>query len=48
MKGQCIYDSGKNSNVLLIWSGDWPTYSSNSDKYYVILAGEVFESTDEA
>ncbi|RGK18070.1 hypothetical protein DXC54_04565 [Bifidobacterium longum] len=38
----------KNSNVLLIWSGDWPTYSSNSDKYYVILAGEGFDSTDEA
>ena len=38
----------KKSNVLLIWSGDWPTYSSNSDKYYVILAGEGFDSTDEA
>ena len=45
---QFITMHNKNSNVLLIWSGDWPTYSSNSDKYYVILAGEGFDSTDEA
>ena len=37
---QFITMHNKNSNVLLIWSGDWPAYSSNSDKYYVILAGE--------
>ena len=35
---QFITMHNKKSNVLLIWSGDWPTYSSNSDKYYVILA----------
>ena len=45
---QFITMHNKKSNVLLIWSGDWPTYSSNSDKYYVILAGEGFDSTDEA
>ena len=45
---QFITMHNKNSNVLLIWSGDWPAYSSNSDKYYVILAGEGFDSTDEA
>lgn len=45
---QFITMRNKNSNVLLIWSGDWPAYSSNSDKYYVILAGEGFDSTDEA
>ena len=44
---QFITMHNKKSNVLLIWSGDWPTYSSNSDKYYVILAGEGFDSTDE-
>lgn len=32
---QFITMHNKNSNVLLIWSGDWPAYSSNSDKYYV-------------
>lgn len=42
---QFITMHNKKSNVLLIWSGDWPTYSSNSDKYYVILAGEGFDST---
>ncbi|RDX13635.1 hypothetical protein CE157_05785 [Bifidobacterium longum] len=45
---QFITMHNKKSNVLLIWSGDWPAYSSNSDKYYVILAGEGFDSTDEA
>ena len=45
---QFITMHNKKSNVLLIWSGDWPTYSNNSDKYYVILTGEGFDSTDEA
>ena len=40
---QFITMHNKKSNVLLIWSGDWPTYSSNSDKYYVILAGGGLE-----
>lgn len=29
---QFITMHNKKSNVLLIWSGDWPTYSSNFDK----------------
>ena len=32
---QFITMHNKKSNVLLIWSGDWPTYSSNSDKFYI-------------
>ncbi|WP_241677069.1 hypothetical protein [Bifidobacterium jacchi] len=38
----------KHPNSLLIWSGDWPNYDSNSTKYYVILSGESFDSTDDA
>ncbi|WP_238567629.1 hypothetical protein [Bifidobacterium stellenboschense] len=38
----------KHPNVLLIWSGDWPTYDANPTKYYVIISGESFGSTDDA
>lgn len=38
----------KHPNVLLIWSGDWPTYDGNSTKYYVIISGESFATIDDA
>lgn len=38
----------RHPNVLLIWSGDWPNYDSNSTKYYVIISGESFGSVDDA
>lgn len=37
------------SNTLLVWSGDWPTYTkNNTDNYYVLLSGEGFSSPDGA
>lgn len=38
----------KHPDVLLIWSGDWPNYDGDQTKYYVILSGESFASTDDA
>lgn len=47
---QFIEQKVKNPNALLVWSGNWPTYTktSSSSDYYVILSGEKFDSADSA
>lgn len=46
---QFLQLKGKYPNALLIWSGDFPTYTNaGTTDYYVILSGESFDSVGAA
>lgn len=46
---QFLTFKSKHPNALLVWSGDWPTYTkTNTGDYYVILSGEPFDTTEAA
>lgn len=49
MYNQFLRLRARHRNALLIWSGDYPTYTkNNTTDYYVILSGEGFGTTADA
>ncbi|MBM6706871.1 hypothetical protein H6A68_07435 [Bifidobacterium pullorum subsp. saeculare] len=49
MYNQFLRLRARHRNALLIWSGDYPTYTKNkTTDYYVILSGEGFGTTADA